>query len=153
MSRELTEQARSIALADLLATVPPGWHTEPWSWEDEERDIRARLCLCCGQPGHHQELVEKRVATNGLTEGVCIGNDGRLHDGHHRVVAAIVLGIEQIPLETREQADVHWARDHGTHIWELRRFGDVPPGEHWDWIQKIRQEVRDFVTWENAHAA
>jgi hypothetical protein len=149
--------ACDIALVDLLATVPPGWHNESWSWDDEERDIRSRLCLCCGQPGHHQEQVEARiVAAGGVIEPVCIGDDGRLHDGHHRVVAAIKLGIDRIPLETRAEADARWGRDHGTHIPELRRFGDIPAGEHgehWDWIQMIRQEARDFVAWEASRAA
>ena len=139
----------TMALADLLATVPPGWRQEPWSWDDEERDVRSRLCLCCGKPGHHQDTVEAFVAANGLTEGVCIGADGKLHDGHHRVIAAMTLGIERVPLESREEADARWNRDHGTtHIWELRRFGDSPPGTHWDWVQKVRQEARDFVAWE-----
>lgn len=142
----------SISLADLLATISPGWHVEPWTWKDEERDIALRLCLCCGRLGHHQKRVEALVvAAGGVIEPVCIGDDGRLHDGHHRVIAAMHLGIERIPLETRYEADARWARDHGTHIPELRRFGDVPygdHGEHWRWIQMIRQEARDFVAWE-----
>lgn len=142
------ETRQFVTLAELLATIPPGWHPEPWSWEDEERDIRSRLCLCCGRPGHHQRMVEERVARDGLIGGVCIGDDGRLHDGHHRVIAAKVLGIELIPLETRAECDARYEREHGTHIWELRRFGDIPPGKHWEWIQMIRQEARDFVAWE-----
>lgn len=144
------EGARDIALADLLATVPPGWHDEGWTWEDEERDIRSRLCLCCGLIGHHQEMIEARIREHGLTEGVCIGDDGRLHDGHHRVVAANALGIERIPLETRAECDARWVRDHGPVRWELRRFGDSRPDGHWDWIQMVRQEARDFVAWEQS---
>lgn len=141
---------RSMALADLLATVPPGHREKPWTWEDEERDIRLRLCLCCGQRAHYQEMVESHIAAHGLTEGVCIGDDGRLHDGHHRVVAAITLGIERVPFETKEEADSRWLRDHGTFVWELRQFGDVHPGAAWAHVQNFRQAARDFVAREEA---
>lgn len=140
----------TIRLSDLLATVPPGHRTEPWTWADEERDIRSRLCLCCGQPGHHQEMIEARIAADGITEGVTIGDDGRLHDGHHRVVAAKALGIEFVPVSTRAEADGRWLRDHGSYIWELRRFGDVHAGSEWDHVQSFRQAARDFVAWEEA---
>jgi len=130
--------------------IVAGWHEESWTWEDEERDTRARLCLCCGKPGHHQEVIEALVARDGLIRGVCIADDGKLHDGHHRIIAAKRLGIAEIPLETRAEADARWEQGHGTHIWELRRFGDIPPGKHWDWIQMIRQEARNFVKWEES---
>lgn len=145
----VVDELREIALADLLATVPPGHRPLPWSWENEERDIRSRLCLCCGRQGHYQETVEKRVAEFGL-EGVCIGEDGRLHDGHHRVIAAKTLGIERIPLETKAEADSRWLRDHGSYIWELRQFGDVHPGEAWAYVQNFRQAARDFAARELA---
>lgn len=145
--------AASISLADLLATVPPGHRDEPWTWGDEERDIALRLCLCCGKVGHHQETVETRIAVEGLTEGVCIGGDGRLHDGHHRVIAALHLGIERIPLETKAEADSRWKRDHGGTVWELRQFGDVHPGEAWTYVQNFRQQAREFVAREEARLA
>lgn len=142
-------RACDIALADLLTTVPPGHREGPWSWEDEERDIASRLCLCCGRVGHYQETVEARIAEYGLTEGVCI-EDGRLHDGHHRVIAALHLGLERIPLETRAEADSRWQIDHGGTTWELRQFGDVHPGEAWAYVQNVRQQARDFVAREEA---
>lgn len=148
---EVLRTVRGMALADLLATVPPGHREEPWTWEDEERDIWSRLCLCCGQPGHYQKMVEAHIAEHGLTEGVCVGDDGRLHDGHHRVVAAMTLRIERVPLETRDEADSRWLRDHGTFVWELRQFGDVHPGEAWAHVQNFRQAARDFVAREAAY--
>lgn len=100
----------SVALADLLAAVPPGGSHN--TWDAEERDIWQRACLCCGERGHYQRALEAHLAEHGLTEGVCIGADGRLQDGHHRVVAARRLGIQCIPLETPEQAGERWKRDH-----------------------------------------
>lgn len=138
----------SMALAELLASTPPGHREGSWTWEDEERDIAIRLCLCCGQVGHYQETVETRIAEQGLTEGVCIGEDGRLHDGHHRVIAALHLGIERVPLETKDEADSRWRIDHGGTTWELRQFGDVHPGEAWEYVQNVRQQARDFVARE-----
>lgn len=151
--RAARQRACDVALADLLATVPPGHREEPWSWEDEERDIWIRLCLCCGQPGHYQATVEAWIAAGGLIEGVCIGADGRLHDGHHRVVAAKALGVDRVPLETKAEADARWIRDHGSCGWELRQFGDVHPGEAWSYVQNFRQAARDFVARERAQDA
>jgi hypothetical protein len=139
-------------LADLLATVPPGHRDEPWTWEDEERDIRIRLCLCCGQPGHHQETVEALMAEGRLSARACIGEDGRLHDGHHRVVAAKHLCIERVEIEPKDEADSRWQRDHGGTMWELRRFGDVHAGEAWAYVQRVRQQARDFVASEEVAA-
>jgi hypothetical protein len=41
------------------------------------------------------------------------------------MVAAIRLGIDRIPLETKADAGARWVRDHGYVSWEDRRFGDV----------------------------
>jgi hypothetical protein len=139
------EGVRDIALADLLANVAPGHREEAWSWEDEERDIAIRLCLCCGKPGHHQATVEALIATGRLPARASVGEDGRLHDGHHRVVAAMHLGIERVEIETKAEADSRWQSDHGGTMWELRRFGDVHPGEAWAYVQNVRQQARDFA--------
>lgn len=114
----------TVPLARFVAEYRPGgdWLT----WDEAERAILACICLCCGLPGHYQEQVEAHLSTNGLTEGVYVGDDGRVRDGHHRVVAARRLGIETIPLETAEQAQARWVRDHGYVDWRHRDRGDVP---------------------------
>jgi hypothetical protein len=88
-----------MPLAELTARWAPGSYPQPWTWDDEERHILAQVCLCCGQPGHYQLALEAHLAEHGLTQGVCLGTDGRIWDGHHRIVAARRLGIERIPLE------------------------------------------------------
>jgi len=97
----------------------------PWSWDDEEANIRTRQCLCCGRPGHYQEMLEAHMAEHGV-EGmaVLVDDDGFMGDGHHRVVAARRLGIERLPLETNEECQARWVRDHGYVDWEHRKFGD-----------------------------
>ena len=114
-----------MLLAELLQKHLPGHRKGAWSWDDEERDIATRECLCCGQPGHYQEQLEVYIAEHGLEGlGVCVGEDGRLWDGHHRVVAAKHLGIAVISLESRTAADARWVRDHGEQSWEERLVGD-----------------------------
>lgn len=101
-----------IPTSDLLALYAPGSYPPPWSWDDEERDILARVCLCCDQPGHYQLALEVHLREHGLTQGVCLGDDGRVWDGHHRIVAARRLGIELIPLESPIDAEERFLRDH-----------------------------------------
>lgn len=141
---------RVMPLQELIERISPGHRQPPWSWDQEEADIRARLCLCCGRPGHHQQLVEQRMAKHGFTDGVCVGDDGRLHDGHHRIVAARTLGIEFVPIETRDECDARWLRDHGSYVWELRRFGDVHAGGEWEHVQNYRRAARLFARSEAA---
>lgn len=97
----------------------------PWTWEDEDRNIRSRQCLCCGRPGHYQETLEAHMAEHG-TEGLAIvvDEDGYLGDGHHRVVAARRLGIDRLPVESKDDAQARWVRDHGYVDWHHRKFGD-----------------------------
>jgi hypothetical protein len=113
-----------MPLADLLRDYRPGSYDPPWTWANEERDIRARECLCCGKDGHYQEMLEAHLAEHGLTQGVCLGGAGRVWDGHHRIIAARRLGIATVPLESREDAAARWLRDHGPVDWGQRRFGD-----------------------------
>lgn len=102
--------AETMLLADLLANVPPGGSHN--TWDAEERDVRQRICLCCGKPGHYQEVLEAVFKVHGLTEAVCIGTDGRLQDGHHRVIAARRLGLKRVLLESPKAARARWERDH-----------------------------------------
>lgn len=118
------ERQITVPLAEFLAEYRPGgdWRT----WDDAEKALLESICLCCGQPGHYQQTVEAHLAVDGLTEGVYVGDDRRLRDGHHRVIAARRLGIDAIPLETAAQAQERWVRDHGCVDWRHRKFGDVP---------------------------
>jgi len=69
-------------------------------------------------------MLEIYLREHGLDQGVYLGGDGRLLDGHHRVVAAKRLGITEIPLESAEDAKARWVRDHGFVDWSQRKFGD-----------------------------
>lgn len=97
----------------------------PWTWENEASNIKTRQCLCCGLPGHYQKMLESYMADHG-TDGLAIvvDDDGYLGDGHHRVVAALNLGITHLPVETKEDAQARWVRDHGYVDWHSRKAGD-----------------------------
>ena len=125
-----------MALADLLTSFPPASYPPPWSWDDETGAILARLCLCCGKPGHYQLMLEAHLRVNGLNEGVYLC-DGRVVDGHHRIVAARRLGIDLIPLESEDDAKARWLCDHGPVSWVERRVGDVR-AQDWDWVHQCR---------------
>ena len=125
------ERRAAMPLSELLDAYRPGGDME--TWEDAERVVSEAICLCCGQPGHYQQMLEAHIAEHGLTEGIYVGEDGRLRDGHHRITAARRLGIEMIPLESKEDAGARWVRDHGYVDWRHRRVGDVPDYATLDW--------------------
>lgn len=112
MSGEAVTEARTdeILLTDLLRDYAPGSHSPPWSWEDEARDLLSMPCLCpseppgpwieCDTPGHYQLMLEEHLRRAGrVDQPICLGDDGRVWDGHHRVVAAIRLGFDRLPIE------------------------------------------------------
>lgn len=104
-----------IPLNVVLTKFVPGSYPQPWSWDDEERNILEARCRDhnvgddamaphwgdghCAEPGWYQLSLEEHIRVHGITQGVLLGNDGRLWDGHHRVVAARRLHIDQIPIE------------------------------------------------------
>lgn len=94
------------------------------TWAAEERDLRDRPCMCCGKRGHYQRALEAYIAEHGMDGFGVYVRDGRVRDGHHRVVAALRLGFA-IPLESKAEADARWVRDHGFVGWEERTFGDL----------------------------
>lgn len=136
----------TVLLADLLAQYVPG---SGKTWDEEEAEILARRCICCDQPGHYQQQLEAHIAEHGLDQGVCLGDDGRVWDGHHRITAARRLGIEFIPLESAEDAGQRWLRDHGPVDWHGRKKGDRSPWEH-EWRE--RRLRGDFGPEEQAKA-
>jgi hypothetical protein len=61
-----------------------------WGWA-EERD------LLDGDPKTAE--VAASIAAEGIREPVLLGNDGRVWDGHHRIVIAWRLGLATVPVE------------------------------------------------------
>ena len=69
----------------LCDTFRPGSQGDDWTWADEAawviRNHADKLAA----------LVED-VAANGIQEPVLLGTDGRIWDGHHRILAARLTG-------------------------------------------------------------
>lgn len=102
---------------DILARYQPGSHDQPWTWEDEARDLHSLPCPTeyaraqgievepCDdpEPGCYQRKLEAHLRDLGrIDQPVCLGTDGRVWDGHHRIVAAIRLGLTEAPTEDEE---------------------------------------------------
>lgn len=80
-----------LATSVLVAYWRPGSYDPPWSWDDEAAD-------CASHP-HMADLVES-IRADGIREPVLLGaDDGRVWDGHHRVCAALALGLPSVPVE------------------------------------------------------
>lgn len=77
---------------DLLSNFKDGNETG-WSAEFE--------WLWRFQSAHLFKLV-RDIAVNGIQNPVLLGNDGRVWDGHHRIAAAVALGLEDIPTTEAE---------------------------------------------------
>ncbi len=57
--------------------------------------------LWTNQPDYMSELVQD-IAVRGIRTPVLLGPDGSIWDGHHRIAAAVALGLEEIPAEEAE---------------------------------------------------
>lgn len=89
-----------VTVEYILRNFVPGSYDQPWSWEDEARDLLSRICLCCGKRGHYQLALEDYLRERGgVEQGVLLGCDGRMWDGHHRTIGAWRLGYTYVPLE------------------------------------------------------
>lgn len=80
--------ARSVNLAALKKVFTVG--SGDWSWEEEVKKLANR--------DRTKQLVES-IRVEGIREPILLGNDGRVWDGHHRITAATLLGIREVPVE------------------------------------------------------
>lgn len=83
-----------MPVAVLMAGWRPGSHGDDWTWDDERRDLYESA-------GHRSRTlaVEASILAEGVREPVLLGSDGRVWDGHHRVVIAFVNDIVVLPVE------------------------------------------------------
>lgn len=86
-------------LDELMRDYTPGSRR---SWAEEAIDLYSRECLCHhpGERGCYQrELASSLWREGRIAQPVCLGSDGRVWDGNHRIVAAWMLGYDEIPIE------------------------------------------------------
>lgn len=74
---------------EVLVSHRPG--SRDWTWADEAADLIER-------DGPALDELIRSVATEGVREPVLLGDDGRVWDGHHRIIAALIVGTP-VPVE------------------------------------------------------
>lgn len=84
----MSDNIQTVRLDHLLGVYRVG--SSDWSWQDEY-DILYE--------SDYQRQLTDQIRENGITEPIMLGNDGRVWDGHHRVCAAMHIGIDSIPVE------------------------------------------------------
>jgi hypothetical protein len=96
-----------MPLAELLARWRPGSHDtadtpdgadRAWTWADEAHDLATR------SPDYQAGVVERvhREGAGFLDDAggpILLGNDGRVWDGHHRICAALTLGLQTVRVD------------------------------------------------------
>lgn len=86
--------SEQMHVSDVLAHYEDGnaagWPAEfAWLWME--------------QPGQMVELIQD-IITNGIQQPILLGMDGSIWDGHHRIAAAVALGLDIIPTKRSEQS-------------------------------------------------
>ena len=79
---------RKVRLDHLLGVYAVG--SGNWPWTEEYDNL-------IDQPDT-QKLLE-RIRDEGIREPILLGTDGRVWDGHHRIVVAMHLGLDSVPVE------------------------------------------------------
>lgn len=82
---------KSLPTETVLTQWRPG--SGDWDWPTEFADIVQEDdgATIAGLIGH--------IAKNGMLKPILLGDDGRVWDGHHRLLAARILGIADVPVE------------------------------------------------------
>lgn len=117
---------RNVRLDHLLGTYRVG--SGDWPWCEEYDNL-------IDQPDTQKLLA--RIRTEGIREPVLLGTDGRIWDGHHRIVIAMHLGLDSVPVEFAGEGGTlnalisekraEWEVEQGEPEWEYRCTG--PDGE------------------------
>lgn len=80
-----------LPTATVLKRYRPG--SGDWDWPTEWADIIQH------DGGVTIAGLISDIATHGVREPLLLGDDGRVWDGHHRLLVARLLGIETLPVE------------------------------------------------------
>lgn len=82
---------RNLPIVVILKRWRPG--SGDWDWPDEWADLAQR------DAGMTLAGLIMDIAENGINAPVLLGDDGRVWGGHHRLMVARLLGIEEVPVE------------------------------------------------------
>lgn len=81
-------EGRHVRLDALLNVFSVG--SGDWPWTEEYDNLIDQADT--------RKLLE-RIRVEGIREPILLGNDGRVWDGHHRIVIAMHLGLDSVPVE------------------------------------------------------
>lgn len=101
-----------VAVFDILKGWRPGSYDtnamgQQWGWTNEAYDIAVRECACCGNSGHYMDQMLASMRSEGEfwdhgENPITLGDDGRVWDGHHRILAAARLMWPDLPVHMGE---------------------------------------------------
>lgn len=83
-----------MTAAEIMARWRPGSYEERWSWHDERRELEE-------YNGLFVRALAYDIQAYGIKEPVLLGDDGRVWDGHHRILLAERYGLP-VPVEIVE---------------------------------------------------
>lgn len=95
-----------MALSDVLSGWRPGSMGNEWTWQQEHDDVWFHPGMA-----RHTDVLATSIQENGIREPVVLGTDGRVWDGHHRIVIAMRLGIEKVPVVMADETYLADAED------------------------------------------
>lgn len=88
-----------MRLSDLLANYRPGSYDQPWSWHDETQEL-------IGREPTYLASIASSIVREGFHAPIQLHHgERRVWDGHHRVVAAIVIGLDEVPTADARYSD------------------------------------------------
>jgi len=79
-------QTNYMPAKTLMGSYRPGSYGDEWTWLDEKAD------LFSWDSEKMNELIQD-LKVNGMMEPVLLGDDGRVWDGHHRIIAAMKADV------------------------------------------------------------
>lgn len=132
-----TEAQRDIRLDHLLGTFAVG--SALWSWRDEYDDLMKR-------DSTEMEVLIASIRADGIREPILLGSDGRVWDGHHRICAAMHLGLDTVPVEFCTQTHVTPTREQITEVLIplIREHNGADENDSW-WVADHACDYTDAV--------
>lgn len=83
---------RYMDIDQLMDEYKPGSHDDDWTWSQEFEEL---LSVHVDQ----LDRLSEDIQVNGILQPILLDDDGRVWDGHHRIVVAFGLGFEEVPVE------------------------------------------------------
>lgn len=68
-------------------------------WTGDEHAWNNEFAYLVRFHGKHVAELMRDIEANGIKEPILLGNDGRVWDGHHRLLVARILNIKTVAVE------------------------------------------------------